>query len=118
MAGFLVRPANTPERQAMLARLPAHKFVRHAKGDNIQYVYADPSVCRCLYVGSQAAYAKYQENKQSDQRIKELKRDLRDHENAAEDDDFNAQVYDDPAWNWNAWGPWGSEYGYGPGLGW
>ncbi len=118
VAGFLVRPANTPERQAMLARLPAHKFVRHAKGDNIQYVYADPSVCRCLYVGSQAAYAKYQENKQSDQRIKELKRDLRDHENAAEDDDFNAQVYDDPAWNWNAWGPWGSEYGYGPGLGW
>lgn len=109
VAGFLVRPANTPERRAMLARLPAHKFVQHAKGDTVQYVYADPSVCKCLYVGSQAAYAKYQENKQSDRRIKELKKDLREHNNAAEDDDFNEQVYDDPAWNWNAWGPWGPE---------
>jgi hypothetical protein len=118
VAGFLARPANTPEREAMLARLPAHKFVQHAKGDKIQYVYADPSVCKCLYVGSQAAYAKYVENKQSDQRIKELKRALKEHDNAAADDDFNAQVYDDPAWNWSAWGPWGPEYGYGPGLGW
>lgn len=117
-AGFLARPANTPERQAMLARLPAHKFVQHAKGDKIDYVYADPLVCKCLYIGSQAAYAKYVENKQSDQRIKELKKALKDHDNAVADDDFNAQVYDDPAWNWSAWGPWGPQYDYGPGPGW
>lgn len=119
VAGFLARPANTPERQAMLARLPAHKFVQHAKGDQIDYVYADPTVCKCLYVGSQAAYAKYVENRQSDQRIKELKQALKEHDNAVADDAFNAQVYDDPAWNWSAWGgSWGPGYDYGPGLGW
>ena len=31
-SGVLARPANTPERQATRARLPAHKFGRHAKG--------------------------------------------------------------------------------------
>jgi len=30
-AGFIVRPANTPERQAMLNRLPAHHFVQRAR---------------------------------------------------------------------------------------
>jgi hypothetical protein len=30
VAGFLARPANTPEREAMLSRLPSHKFVQHA----------------------------------------------------------------------------------------
>ena len=115
VAGFLVRPANTPQRQTMLARLPAHKFVQRAKGDDVHYVYADPTVCKCLYVGTQTAYAKYQENKQSDRRIAQLKRDLKDHNNAAEDDDFNAQIYDDPAWDWSAWGPWSGEFGAGPG---
>jgi hypothetical protein len=44
-AGFVVRPANTPERQAMLNRLPPHKFVQRVNGDVIHYVYADPLVC-------------------------------------------------------------------------
>jgi len=47
-AGFVVRPANTPERQAMLNRLPPHKFVQRVNGDVIHYVYADPLVCGCL----------------------------------------------------------------------
>jgi hypothetical protein len=58
-------------------------------------------------VGTQEAYGKYQENKQSDARIKQLESDLKDHQNAAEDDDFNEQVYANPAFNWEAWGPWG-----------
>lgn len=106
VAGFLVRPANTPQRQSLLARLPPHKVVQHVKGDDVRYVYADPSVCKCLYIGSQAAYAKYQENRQSDRRIAQLKQSLKDHNNAAEDDDFNAEVYDDPSWDWNVWAPW------------
>lgn len=41
-AGFIVRPANTPERQAMLHRLPPHVFVQRVNGDAVHYVYADP----------------------------------------------------------------------------
>ncbi len=118
IAGFVVRPANTPEREAMLARLPAHKFVTRASGDKVQYVYADPSVCKCLYVGSQKAYQRYLEDRRTRQRDKELKHELQENQHAAEDDDLEAQVYSDPAWSWSAWGPWGPEYGYGAGFGW
>ena len=117
-AGFVFRQADTPQRQAMLARLPAHKFLRRVTGDKVQYVYADPSVCRCLYVGSEKAYGQYQENKQSRQQVKDLEHDLAESHHAAEDEDFDAQVYSDPNWRWEAWGTWGPEYGYGPGLGW
>jgi hypothetical protein len=106
-AGFVQRPADTNERRALLARLPAHRFVQRNKDGKVHYVYADPSVCKCLYVGTDGAYSQYQQNKQSQKQVKELERDLQQHDNAAEDDDFNAQIYSDPAFNWEAWGPWG-----------
>jgi hypothetical protein len=105
-AGFIVRPANTPERQAMLHRLPANRFVQRTKGEVVHYIYADPLVCGCLYVGSQQAYNQYKR----DQQQKRL----------ADEQQMNAADFSDAAWNWNAWGPWGPEYGfgYGPGVGW
>src|ERR1700691_2594782 len=63
-AGFVVRPANTPERIAMLNRLPPHKFVQRVNGEAVHYVYADPLVCGCLYVGSQQAYNQYKLHQQ------------------------------------------------------
>jgi hypothetical protein len=108
-AGFVVKPANTPERKAMLARLPAHKFVMRQNGDTIHYVYADPLVCGCLYVGTQQAYNQYKANQLAQQ--------------LADEQQMSAQMYSDPAWNWNAWGPWvGPVYpsfgfAYGP-VGW
>ena len=105
-AGFLLRPADTAERRALLAQLPAHRFVQRVKDGRVHYVYADPSVCQCLYVGTEAAYGQYQQNKQSKAEVKEVERDLKRHNNAAEDDDLNAQVYSDPAYHWEAWGPW------------
>lgn len=107
-AGFTVRPANTPERQAMLKRLPPNQFVQRANGDTVHYVYADPLVCGCLYVGTQQAYNQYKRDQQQ--------------KNLADEQQMTAQMYSDPAWNWNAWGPWGPvpPYGfvYGPGVGW
>ena len=107
-AGFIVKPANTPERQAMLNRLPPHKFVQRVSGDTVHYVYADPLVCGCLYVGTQQAYNQYKSHQQQ--------------KNLADEQLMTAQSYSDPAWSWNAWGPWGpvGPYGfvYGPGNGW
>jgi hypothetical protein len=107
-AGFVVRPANTPERQAMLNRLPPHKFVQRVSGDTVHYIYADPLVCGCLYVGTQQAFAQYKLHEQQ--------------QNLADEQLMTAQTYSDPAWSWNAWGPWGpgAPYGfvYGPGIGW
>jgi hypothetical protein len=106
-AGFVIKPANTPERQAMLARLPAHKFVIRQNGDTIHYVYADPLVCDCLYVGTQQAYNQYKANQLA--------------QNIADEQLMTAQTYSDAAWSWPAWGPWGPPapvgFVYGP-IGW
>ncbi len=103
-AGFDVRPASTPERQAMLNRLPPHQFVLRKHGDATDYVYADPLVCDCLYVGSQQAYTNYQRYLQEKEILNQQ--------------ETTAQLYSDGAWNWGAWGPWGPGYGFGPGFGW
>lgn len=48
----------------MLNRLPLHRFVQRVRGDSVTYVYADPLVCDCLYVGSQEAYGRYRQHVQ------------------------------------------------------
>ncbi len=108
-AGFTVRLANTPQRQAMLHRLPPMQFVRRVKGDTVHYVYADPLVCTCLYVGTQQAYDQYRSDRLQQQ--------------LADEQQMTAQTYEDANWNWDAWGPWGPGYGpygfvYGPVIGW
>ena len=107
-AGFVLKPASTPQRIAMLNKLPAHHFVRRIHGDTVSYVYADPTVCGCLYVGDQAAYGRYQAYRQE--------------QNIADEQQMTAQDYQDAQWNWGEWGPWGGGfgpgYGFGPGWGW
>ncbi len=61
-AGFVAQPANTPRRLAALKSLPPHKFVRHFRDDRTVYVYGDPTICGCVYFGSQQAYATYRSN--------------------------------------------------------
>jgi hypothetical protein len=108
-AGFIVRPANTPERQAMLHRLPPHQFIQRVNGDTVHYVYADPLVCGCLYVGTQQAFNQYKLHQQQ--------------QHLADEQQMTAQQYSDATWSWSAWGPWGPAVGpvgfvYGPAIGW
>ncbi len=89
-AGFVARPANTPEREAMLKRLPPNKFLILARGKTVNYVYADPKNCNCLYVGSSQAYSRYQKT-QVEEKI--ANRQL-----------LAAQTYADANWDWSRWG--------------
>ena len=102
-AGFTIRPANTPERQEMLNRLPPHHFVQRGSGDNITFVYSDPLVCDCLYIGDQAAYNRYQAYVQQ--------------KNLADQQARTAQMWSDARWNWGPWGPFGPNYVFVPGPG-
>ena len=105
-AGFVVRPANTPARQAMLKRLPPNRFLIRTRGNNVSYVYADPVNCNCLYVGNQQAYDAYRRAKQQ--------------ERIANRELWAAQTYADAQWHWDVWGP-GQFYDFGPwgpGFGW
>ncbi len=97
-AGFLVRPANTQARIDMLSTLPPDHFVQRVHGDDVSYVYADPLVCHCLYVGTQLAYDRYRSFVQAKQ--------------LADEQQLTAQLYTNNNWDWNAWGG-----GFGPGYG-
>ena len=94
-AGFDAVPVTTPERQQEMAGLPPNKLLSRAKDDRLVYLYADPLVCKCLYIGDQAAYGRYQSQL--------FQRQIANEQRLA------AQSYENAAWNWRAWGPgwWG-----------
>ena len=58
-AGFKKRPIKTEAQLADFRNIPAH-MIRPAsyKGRPV-YVYADPTICGCLYIGNETAYNKY-----------------------------------------------------------
>ena len=60
-AGFVRRDVNTQERLAALKVLPPHQFVMRNSNGSIKYMYADPNVCGCIYVGGQRAYDQYRQ---------------------------------------------------------
>jgi hypothetical protein len=93
-AGFTMRPANTAQRKASLQQLPPNKFVQRTRAGQTQYVYADPAVCDCLYIGDQQAYSAYK----NDLLIRRI----------ANQEEMDAMTYQD-TWNWDRWdwGPWG-----------
>ncbi|MFT8471534.1 hypothetical protein [Acetobacter persici] len=103
-AGFAFRPADTAQRQAMLNKLPPHRFVRRVHGDQVFYVYADPTICDCLYVGDQKAYGAYQQYRQQ--------------QAIADEQQEAAQDYQDASWNWGGWGMMGPGWtGWNPAWG-
>ena len=93
-AGFQMKLADSPEKLDHLETLPQRKLVPHTRPDgDVYYVYADASACKCLYVGSQKAYQRYQEIA------------LRQQE--AEDGKMAAEMNENAAMDWGMWEPWG-----------
>jgi hypothetical protein len=60
VAGFVVHPADEPGLLTNFDLWPPHQVLQRVQGGTIRYVYADPDVCDCLYVGSPQAYDLYQ----------------------------------------------------------
>jgi len=89
-AGFVARPANTPQRVAMLRTLPPNRFTQRTNGNRFVYIYPDPLVCACIYFGDQAAYGRY--------RQEVLQRQI------ASDQLLAAQMNQQAAWEWGPWG--------------
>src|SRR6188474_1313223 len=59
-AGFQTRPADTPQALASLQSLPARKMLVQTVDGQPQYAYADPTGCKCLYVGTEQQYQEFQ----------------------------------------------------------
>ena len=93
-AGFTIRPVTTQQQSALVATLPANRISRQINGSHVSYLYPDPINCRCLYVGGEDAYGRFQQ--------------LAIQQRIAQEQIQAARLNDDFAWDW---GPWG---GYGP----
>src|SRR5262245_35123283 len=61
-AGFKTLPADTPAKVARLNALTPYKVVPWTrKSGATVYAYADPDMCKCVYVGSAKQYARYKQ---------------------------------------------------------
>lgn len=96
-AGFRVKPANTPERRASLRTLPEHQLVQQELNGREVWVYADPLVCDCLYVGTPQAHQRYSALK--------VQRDIASSQLMAAQ--MRARPWGAGPYGWGAWGPWG-----------
>jgi len=86
--GFEMKLADTPEKLANLSTLtPRRTLIPQERDDRLYYVYADPDLCKCLYVGTSTQYERaIQKSFASDQSI-------------AIGEELNALA-------WDLWGPW------------
>jgi hypothetical protein len=85
-AGFRMKFATTPEQIAKVESLPQRKLTPTPGPDGKnRFVYADAKYCKCLYVGTEQAYDRYQKLA--------VKQQIAENEEAA-------------SMNWGGWGPW------------
>ena len=55
-AGFQKKMADTPEKVAHLQALPPGRIIRRERNGAPSYIYADSTVCKCLYAGTEEQY--------------------------------------------------------------
>lgn len=60
-AGFVMRPANTAKELEHIKKLPARRFVARTKDGQRYYLYADPELCKCVFVGNAIAFEAYRD---------------------------------------------------------
>ena len=58
-SGFKATPPSTPALMASMKSLPPHKLTRTTYKGKTVWVYPDPTICGCLYVGGQVAHDTY-----------------------------------------------------------
>ena len=95
-AGFKIMMADTPERQGMLNGLDPETISRIPRPEAVYYIYADPDVCSCLYVGRQQEFDRLQELA--------VERQISDRQMVAN------ELQQDQSLGWGPTGPWGNSW--------
>ena len=91
-AGFKMKFANAPEKLANITAMTQRTVVPHDKDGTVYYAYADAEFCKCIYLGTEKNYQQYEKIA--------VERNI-------------AQMNENAAVNWNAWGAWGDDrYNY------
>ena len=92
-AGFQMKLADTPGKLVHLETLTQRKLVPHQKDGAVHYVYADATYCKCVYVGTEDAYQRYQ--------------GLAIQQKIADEQRVAAEMNEQADMNWGMWGAWG-----------
>ena len=59
-AGFQMKIASTAAQMSHVESLPQRKLTRVPFDGDSRFVYADAKYCKCMYVGTEQAYDRYQ----------------------------------------------------------
>ena len=94
-AGFDRLNASAQGAAADLQQLKPDQIFARKEGSGFRYLYADPTRCKCLYVGDENAYQAYQRLTFQDR--------IADQNRAA------AAAFRDP-FGWGGWGGWGGPF--------
>ena len=89
-SGFQKISAETPERQTMMKNLTPYEVSQIPNGGGSLYVYSDPKVCQCIYVGSPVVWSRYQQQRMGEH--------IADRQIKADSLPLKAN------WVWEAWG--------------
>jgi hypothetical protein len=92
-AGFHALPVDTPARQAQLQSLTPLKVRFYPHNGKMQYWYADPYYCNCIYSGDEQAYDAYQRIKLQEQMANEEESSAQMNEEAASQEYMNAMSW-------------------------
>lgn len=71
-AGFELRDADTPQKQAVINNLPKQVVVPYTINKKLHYVYV-PEGCQCAYVGTEENYQLLRRNIPENQPVQEVK---------------------------------------------
>jgi len=85
-AGFQRKLADTPDTFLQIESLPQRKLTQLSNEGGLRFVYADRDYCKCLYVGTEAAYDRYEKLA--------VEKEIADERRTTSSD-------------WGAWGYWG-----------
>ena len=88
-AGFQMKMATTAAQLTALEGLKQRQLFPKDRDGEVRWVYADAGYCKCIYVGTQEAYGRYQRLQKQEQ---------------------IAEAQEAAAMNWGMWGPWGPWY--------
>ena len=64
-AGFKPYGYGTPMYDKAAKALPPHKFVHHTANGTTTYYYFDPTICACVYEGTEANWQAYKSDTSS-----------------------------------------------------
>lgn len=108
-AGFAMLPADTAQRQQQLSTLPPLTVSYYVgRTGKLHYWMADPQFCKCLYLGSEEAYQKYEQML--------LQEHWQHKENEAARDNLEASQEEQMEWQTEMFNPYGGMGWIGPGM--